>query len=65
MADGTSDNGVDQVSRVQYDLMSQNMIAPSVMSDNVSFKSANFHGQLEGLKKQVEMIKIRQSHIFN
>jgi hypothetical protein len=45
--------------------MSQNMIAPSVMSDNVSFKSANFHGQLEGLKKQVEIIKIRQSHIYN
>ena len=66
IADNTSDNGGnDQISRVQYDLMSQNRIAPSQMSDNVSFKSANFQGHLEGFKKKVEIIKMRQSHIYN
>jgi hypothetical protein len=42
--DNTSDNGGanDAKSKVQYDLVSQNKITPSQMSDNVSMRSATF-----------------------
>jgi hypothetical protein len=58
--DGSStfDQGADIASKVQYDVMSQNKIC--VMSDHQSFRSNNVAGHIEGFKKQVEIIKMRQ-----
>jgi hypothetical protein len=58
--DGSStfDQGADVASKVQYDVMSQNKIC--VMSDHQSFRSNNVAGHIEGFKKQVEIIKMRQ-----
>jgi len=53
----------DMYSKVQYDLISQNRICQ--MSDVQSFKSNNVGGQIEGFKKKVELIKLRQSTIYN
>jgi hypothetical protein len=35
------------------------------MSDVQSFKSNNVGGHIEGFKKKVELIKLRQSTIYN
>ena len=58
--DGSSafDQIADVAGKPQYDVMSQNKIC--VMSDHQSFRSNNVAGHIEGFKKQVEIIKMRQ-----
>jgi hypothetical protein len=37
---------------------------PSIMSDNMSIRSNNYMHAIEGFKRQIENIKLRQSNIY-
>ena len=55
-----SEGPIDQVpGRQEAHIYSPQRFMPSVMSDNMSFRSTNYQNHVDGLRKQIEEIKFR------